>query len=217
MEKSNETNEVFAAFVLFQGEVDDVKRDAQAHKYKYAKLEQVVQTRKLLSKHGLGLTQLPGKCQDGVLELENIVLHKSGQWFSRVMEMPIGQVPPGMSLAQYIGSLLSYERRYGWLSSCGLAQEDDDAALPESKVKNKKSDDSYHKEVFLPPPQPDRLPSLQKQLYILVKKYKIEEEVVRKWQQNHKVNSLRNLNDEDAQFLIDGIKSKFEGENNEAL
>jgi len=141
MKMSAEVNEVFEAFSLFQEKIEDVKRDSNSLKGKYAKLEQILQSgRKLLSANGLAVTQLIGDCSGEYVEIENIILHKSGQFFSTNMKLAVGKIPLNsqgretVNMAQFVGLNISYARRYGLLAILGMAQEDEDAEMPQQKA-----------------------------------------------------------------------------------
>lgn len=214
MEMSIETKELFEAFSAFQGEVRDVVRDTKSHQGKYAKLEQVVgETRVLMSKFGLAFTQLCGKISNGVVEIENVVMHKSGQYFSSVMEMPIGEFPRNLSQSQHIGLVISYGRRYGLLAMLGLAQEDNDAQIP---VKNQplpqKKQVQHVQQKALPAPEMDVRKLAIKSLYDLVKKHKVNPELIAAKKKSLCVDTLNDVSEEEARKFINEIKAEYEGD-----
>ncbi|WRQ11975.1 hypothetical protein vBSlqSZDD2_64 [Serratia phage vB_SlqS_ZDD2] len=57
----------------------------------------------------------------GNIIIETMVLHKTGQWLSNCVRVPVGQ-----KSAQGSGSSLTYARRYGQAALFNIAQEDDD-------------------------------------------------------------------------------------------
>jgi len=241
MKMSENTAEVFTAFSMFQGEVEDVIRNTASYKGKYAGLDQVVQARKLMSKYGLSFTQLPGKItifprkqykqpekspmvinhkdkdkdKDnevvGVLQLENAVFHKSGQWFSKTMSMKFGKCPNGISESQHIGMVISYMRRYGLLSMLGLAQEDDDAALPQKQnYPARQSQPAAQPPVSNKPPRGAlELAKLHSELKELMLKHAIGEDVVEKWREHYEVDSIYDISFESMLKLIGSIKYKY--------
>lgn len=124
MKTSEKTNEVFAAMVAAQMEMQGAKK-ANANpffKSTYAGLGEVMEaTKDALHKHGLGIVQFPvhgeGRC--GV---ETVLIHSSGQWIAERCELACTKQDP-----QAYGSAITYARRYGWQAVCGIPSEDDDA------------------------------------------------------------------------------------------
>lgn len=51
------------------------------------------------------------------------VIHVSGQWIESVLEIPVSM---GNRPAQAIGSVITYGRRYAWMSILGVASDEDD-------------------------------------------------------------------------------------------
>jgi len=133
---SNETDQVFAAFVAAQGDfrhvVEDssvpVATDKETRRVtataKFATLPAVLEhVRPILNKHGLAVTQPIVPAQGGV-RVRTRVVHASGQWF---MDDGIF-IPAAKADPQGHGSALSYARRYSILSALGIATSDDDGA-----------------------------------------------------------------------------------------
>jgi hypothetical protein len=216
MKMSPEVKELFEAFSQFQGEVKDVVRDTVSLKGKYAKLDQVVQMRELFSKFGLSFTQMVGDCSNECIEIENLVMHKSGQFFSKVMKMSIGDIPlnkegkPTMSVVQHIGSAISYARRYGLLALAGLAQEDNDGALPENSTQ--KSNRPFSQVPPIPFQKKEVSTEMINQLKSLISAYKISEERVNEWKNHFKVSSLESLSKDQASAIIQKINEKMAAE-----
>lgn len=131
MKKSEQINELAEALSQFQAEVTDIKETAENTFLgnKYADLSDVLKTvRPLLAKHGLSVAQVPiSPSQPGHCAIETVLMHKSGQWMSGPLEMPA--LPgKGMSVAQGMGSTITYCRRYALASMIGVTQTDDDGA-----------------------------------------------------------------------------------------
>jgi hypothetical protein len=74
-----------------------------------------------LHANGIALMQRNVPCESGV-SVETILLHTSGETISG----GILHVPASKQDAQGYGSALTYARRYGILTLCGIAPEDDD-------------------------------------------------------------------------------------------
>ena len=124
MLKSEEINELAAAISMAQGEIENAsKNSANPHfKSKYADLAEVINCiRPVFSKHGLSVTQFPSY-EGGVVSVETVIAHKSGQWMSGTISAPVSKQD-----AQGVGSATTYCRRYSLAAVACLAQEDDDA------------------------------------------------------------------------------------------
>ena len=90
---------------------------------KYADLETVIDgSRDILTEHGLTIIQLPGACVSGVMNLETILMHESGEWISGEMGIALGKTDP-----QGVGSALTYARRYAQMAALNMPAVDDDA------------------------------------------------------------------------------------------
>jgi hypothetical protein len=211
---SNETNEVFSAFSLFQSEVEDVKRDSQSLKGKYAKIEQVLQVaRKILASHGLGISQLIGDCSGEYVEIETIILHKSGQFFSKKMRLATGNImlnsqgKETLNRAQFCGLNISYARRYGLLSILGMAQEDEDndAEIPHQRNNYNNNQRPYQQESK----DIDIMNVLIKQINDLITGYKIPQEKVDAWKSHYKVDDLSKLSEMQARSIVNKVRSEM--------
>lgn len=134
MKWSENIANIAAALVQFQSEVDGVVKNANnTHfKTKYADLAAVVAAiREPLAKNNLCVLQNPHKV-DGGIEVETMVLHKSGEWISDACYIPINKWD-----AHGMGSAITYGRRYGLMSLFCLPTEDDDgnAAVEKGPVR----------------------------------------------------------------------------------
>lgn len=212
MKMSAEVNEVFAAFSAFQHEVTDVKRDTAALKHKYATLDQVLHvSRQLLASHGLGVTQLIGNCSGEHVEIETIILHKSGQFFSTKMMFAMGKIPlnssgrESINMAQFVGLNISYARRYGLLAILGMTQEDNDAEIPQQKVQQK---------TYAQRPQHSQEIDVRKlsiaQLHGLIKQYEVPVDKIDKIKEHYSVKDLNDLNEMQAKSVVNKLRTTFE-------
>jgi hypothetical protein len=137
MIKSEQINELAAALSKAQGEMKGASKDSTNpfFKSKYADLASVWDAiREPFSKNGLSIVQCP-RFQDGLVYVETILIHASGQWISSEISChPKDSSPPS------IGSATTYLRRYGLLSTGGVCPEDDDghaashAQAPKAKL-----------------------------------------------------------------------------------
>lgn len=128
MLKSEKVDLLSEAFVRFQSTITDAIKDKQGYGYVYADLHQVLNiVRPKLSLYDLSLLQCVSG-HDNMISVESILLHKSGQFISSKVDMPIEQ-QRGMSIVQSAGTLISYLRRYCMMSLLGLASHDNDGHI----------------------------------------------------------------------------------------
>lgn len=131
MKMSEQTNELFAAFAKFQGELESASKGKQGHGYKYADLSECINTAKpTLAANGLAVSQMLGMTSEGKQTLITMLTHSSGQFISSEFVMVDAKLMGGAgnNPAQVLGSAITYQRRYAYAAIIGLAQEDDDAA-----------------------------------------------------------------------------------------
>ena len=124
MNKSDSIKELASALALAQGEIENAsKGSVNPHfRSRYADLAEVLNTvRPIFAKHGLSISQMPGMDEAGNITVETMLMHKSGEWLSSVITVPVGKKD-----AQGVGSACTYARRYSLAAVCGIAQEDDD-------------------------------------------------------------------------------------------
>lgn len=133
MDMSDSIAALADALAKAQGEIDDAtKAGINPHfKSKYADLAAVrAVIRGPLAKNGLAVIQLP-RAQNGVVEVDTMLTHKSGEFIKETLRMPVAQMN-----AHGIGSAITYARRYGLMSMLCLAADDDDgngAVMSEAK------------------------------------------------------------------------------------
>jgi hypothetical protein len=128
---SPEIDKLAKALAKAQAEIKDAETDAENPHFRsaYATLASCwASARAPLSKNGLAITQLT-RLEDGVIMLDTLLLHGSGQWVRSTYP-----VKPEKPTPQGLGSALTYAKRYSLCSVCGVspAGEDDDgnAASP---------------------------------------------------------------------------------------
>ena len=124
MNKSEQINELATALAKAQGELENASKSSNNphFKSKYADLAEIINTtRPVFSSHGLSVTQCPS-FEAGVVSVETILMHSSGQWMSSTISAPVSKQD-----AQGVGSAITYCRRYALAAVAGIAQEDDDA------------------------------------------------------------------------------------------
>jgi len=126
MNRSETLTKIAPALVAALAEIGGVvkgKANPAFKGSKYADLESVIAASKpILSAHGLVAIQLPGPLVNGVLTLETVLMHESGEWISGDMGIALGKIDP-----QGVGSAISYSRRYSLMAALNMPAVDDDA------------------------------------------------------------------------------------------
>jgi hypothetical protein len=115
-----------------QGQLTFAKKDSKNPFFKsnYADLESVWDAcRDLLSANGLAIMQFPGEYIEGNMSLNTIISHRSGEWISQEMSVPVSKPD-----AQGAGSALTYMRRYALAAVVGVVQADDDGNSASKQV-----------------------------------------------------------------------------------
>jgi len=123
MKMSETIAELAVALAKAQGQIEDASKDGinPAFRSKYADLAAVrAVIREPLAVNDLAVMQFPRTVQGGV-EVETMLVHKSGEFVSESLFMPVGKYD-----AHGIGSGITYGRRYGLMSILCLAAVDDD-------------------------------------------------------------------------------------------
>ena len=132
MNKSESIQNLAAALSKAQAEFPVIKFDSVNPFLKngYASLGAVIAGgRPVLAKFGLAVTQLTFG-EDGVVGVETMLTHSSGEWISDRVSMQVGD-ERGKSSAQVAGSIVTYLRRYALASILGVyADEDGDGNKP---------------------------------------------------------------------------------------
>lgn len=136
MQQSEQINELAAALAKAQGQMYPAKMEATnpfLHN-KYADLGSVIQAaRAALAANGLSFTQHPA-IEDGRVSITTSLMHASGQWQTSTISLPIGE-EKGLSLAQSMGKVVTYLRRYSLSAILGIyADEDTDGNDEPRKV-----------------------------------------------------------------------------------
>jgi hypothetical protein len=101
---------------------------------KYADLSSVIDAVKVpLLDQGIIFSQGVSGVENGVA-VETMLLHVSGEWMSSTLEIPATKHD-----AQGYGSAITYGRRYGLQSMCGVPAEDDDGHAATASAPKHKS------------------------------------------------------------------------------
>lgn len=131
MKHSETINEIGAALAKAQKVMKGAKKDSANpfFKSKYADLAAVADAcRDALSDNGIAVVQAPSTAPEGVVSVETMLVHASGQWMSETLS-----VKPKDDGAQAMGSVITYLRRYSLAAFAGVAPEDDDAEAAEGR------------------------------------------------------------------------------------
>lgn len=109
-------------------------------KSKYANLEEVIRVvKEPFAANGLSFVQFPVS-GDGHAGVETIIMHESGEFISNEFLLKCAKSDP-----QGMGSAITYARRYGLQSACGIPSEDDDgnaASAPAPKKPQMTAEDA---------------------------------------------------------------------------
>jgi hypothetical protein len=123
MKMSDSIAQLAEALSKAQGQIDAASKGAvNPHfKSKYADLNALREViREPLAVNDLSVIQLP-RFSDKEVEVETMLMHKSGEFIAETLRMPVGQ-----TTAQAVGSALTYCRRYSLSAILNLAADDDD-------------------------------------------------------------------------------------------
>jgi hypothetical protein len=123
MNKSESIKTIAPALHKAQGAIKGAIKDStNPHfKSKYADLSSVIEAvKKPLLDNGITFLQGIEDGENGVA-VETMLLHTSGEWISSTLKIPASKQD-----AQGYGSAITYGRRYGLQSMCGVPAEDDD-------------------------------------------------------------------------------------------
>ena len=126
MKSSDNIVELAAALVEFRGDLPKISKDAKGNYSKYATLDNIISTiSPVLAKYGLTFVQPLTTTKEGVIAIETVVLHKSGQWISSVSPLSVEQ-NGRLAGAQAQGSATTYAKRYALCAALGISPDEDD-------------------------------------------------------------------------------------------
>ena len=130
MNKSDTIASLAAALNKAQAEMSGAKKSAKNPFFKsnYANLEEVINcVKEPFADNGLSFVQFPIS-GDGVAGVETTIMHESGEFISGEFMLKCSKNDP-----QGMGSAITYARRYGLQSACGIPSEDDDGNAASAK------------------------------------------------------------------------------------
>jgi len=123
MKMSESITAIAPALVKAQALIEGAVKDSSnpAFRSKYADLSAVLAViRQPMADNDLCVIQSPVRA-DGGVEVETLILHKTGEWISQSCFIPINKWD-----AHGTGSGITYGRRYGLMSIFCIGTEDDD-------------------------------------------------------------------------------------------
>ena len=130
MTKSDTIASLAAALNKAQAEMSGAKKSAKNPFFKsnYANLEEVINcVKEPFANNGLSFVQFPIS-GEGLAGVETIIMHESGEFISGEFLLKCSKNDP-----QGMGSAITYARRYGLQSACGIPSEDDDGNAASAK------------------------------------------------------------------------------------
>lgn len=128
--KSDSIVELSKALSKAQGEIENATKNKTNPHFRsdYADLSAVLsEIREAFSPNGLSLTQMPFNGDGGLVGIEGLLMHSSGEWISSSVSCK-----PKNSDAPSLGTVLTYLRRYQASAIAGIAQTDDDGSSESS-------------------------------------------------------------------------------------
>lgn len=115
-------------------EITEVAKTAKAHQYKYAPLEAITpMIRAACLKCGLVVVQCGWSPIPGYHGITTLISHTSGEWMKFQYAIPLPE--QSRNMAQSIGGIQSYLRRYSINSLFMIATEDEDAVHAKEEKK----------------------------------------------------------------------------------
>lgn len=123
MKTSDSLKHFAPAFRKAQSEMEAVKKDSKNPHFdsKYADINSIIEcVTEILNRNNLSFSQHPVSTERGV-GVTTILMHDSGEWIQDSYALPLAK--PG---AQQGSGAVTYARRYGLQSICGLRAYDDD-------------------------------------------------------------------------------------------
>jgi len=150
MKMSESITAIAPALVKAQALIEDAVKDSSnpAFRSKYADLSAVLAViREPMAMNDLCVLQSPARAEGGV-EVETLILHKSGEWISQNCFIPINKWD-----AHGTGSGITYGRRYGLMSIFCIGTEDDDGNTAVERPAAPKQLSAPPKQIVMAPKQ----------------------------------------------------------------
>lgn len=124
------------ALINAQEELKNPEQNKKGYGYKYADLPSLIdQTKPVLKKYGLAISQLAMDDSNGRVGVKTILLHESGETLESTLTLPIPEMK-GNSATQQAGAAITYARRYAYSALLNLASEEDTDATKKASANN---------------------------------------------------------------------------------
>lgn len=136
-------NNLASALVKAQVELHNPDRNQTGYGYKYADLASILeQTKPVLKKHGLSITQLATDDGNGRVGVTTILMHESGEYVQSNLTLPIPEMK-GANKTQAAGAAITYARRYAISAILNIAADEDTDASNRGKTNDGQSKPNY--------------------------------------------------------------------------
>ena len=138
---------IYKALASFQQSCPIIHKGTEGYGYSYASYDAIVKTiNPIMSKCGLGFTQLIEKDEDNRNSIRTVIFHfESGETLESSIAIPQNISLKGMNQFQVDGSSFTYYKRYGLSSMLGIITDKDlDATgsqIPSNGIKDSRVDE----------------------------------------------------------------------------
>ena len=140
MIKSESITQLAQALSIAQGHIRpaEMNKTNPFLKNRYADLGSIIAAaREPLAANGLAFSQVLLGGEGGVLTIETILMHKSGEYISSAVSVPIPSEGKGRSASQEAGAVITYFRRYALASLLGIYADEDTDGGGDEKATSK--------------------------------------------------------------------------------
>jgi len=134
METSDKIDKIFPALIKVQAELSPVHKSSKNDHYNhdYAKIEVLQEAvRPIMAANQMAVVQSPKPSEVGVMALETMFIHESGQWMRETATVPFQRHDP----QTYCGAV-TYARRYSLASMLNITCDNDDDGNTASRPGN---------------------------------------------------------------------------------
>lgn len=199
------------ALVKAQTELKNPDKNQQGHGYRYADLASILdQTKPVLSKNGLAISQLATDDGNGRVGVKTILLHESGEMLESNLTLPIPEMltrdgKKMMTDTQAAGAAITYARRYAISAILNIAADEDTDAAGAQKKPSVDRTDSFSSQ----PPHSNGKISPKQLTYVntLINKSNSDRAKIH---EAYEVASIASLTSGQASQLIDQLNKKIE-------
>jgi len=194
------------ALVKAQTELLNPDKNQSGYGYKYADLASILdQTKPVLAKHGLAISQLATDDGNGRVGVKTILLHESGEMLESNLTLPIPEMK-GTTSTQAAGAAITYARRYAISAILNIAADEDTDAAGATKKPSVDRTDSFS--TSQPANSNGKIST--KQMGYIGKLIDQSNSDRAKINQAYGVASIANLTSGQASTLIDQLNKKIE-------